>query len=309
MSNFARGSYHGLSYVTETTAGTTPGSPTMRAFRYTTVGLALSKTSFQSNEIRSDRQIADLRHGVKQTGGPIGFELTYTTGIFDFFSAALFGTWTTAASPVLKAGTTAKSFTIERRFTGLATPQYHVFTGQYVNQLDLTLPTDGMVTGSFGMMGMDFSTSTTTLGAPAAENSNSPFDSFSGSFTEGGTANGVITEVRLTVNNNMQHVFVIGSNSAAAVLDGRCNVTGSVSAYFQDSTLFNKWLNETETSLNVSLQDPDGNAFALFMPRVKYSGGDNPVNDEGPIVMNMPFQALYDSTTGTALQITRTDAS
>ena len=55
---------------------------------------------FQSNELRSDRQITDFRHGVKQVNGDIGVE--YSWQEYDpFFEAAFFGEWQTN---VLKAG-------------------------------------------------------------------------------------------------------------------------------------------------------------------------------------------------------------
>lgn len=57
--------------------------------------LALGKDTYQSNEIRSDRQIGDFRHGVKRVQGNISGELSPLT-YGDFFQASMRGTWAAA---------------------------------------------------------------------------------------------------------------------------------------------------------------------------------------------------------------------
>jgi len=53
-----------------------------------TSGLALRKQTYQSQEIRSDYQVADMRHGVRTVEGPINGELSPGTWK-DFFAAAV----------------------------------------------------------------------------------------------------------------------------------------------------------------------------------------------------------------------------
>ena len=77
-----------------------------------------------------------------------------------------------------------------------------------------------------------------------------------------------------------------------------------MTAYFASSDLLAKFIDEEDSSLSFQLGDGT-NSMTFFMPRIKYSGGDVPVNDEGPIILNMPYQALYDSVTGYTLQITK----
>jgi len=84
----ADGSRHSLYSVQEVTRGVTPQDPVLDTIRITGTTLGLSKDSLQSEEIRSDRQIADFRLGANQVAGDINFELSY--GSFDqFLSAAL----------------------------------------------------------------------------------------------------------------------------------------------------------------------------------------------------------------------------
>lgn len=300
MCAFATGGFHGLAYVPEVTFGTTPSTPTMVSLRHTSCGLVLNKDSFQSEELRSDRQIADLRHGTFQVGGDIGFELSY--GEFDtFMEAALFGTW---ATNVLKAGTTEKFFTIEREFADIT--QYGVFTGCYMNTFNLSIAANAIITGSFSVVGKGASYSGTPLDAsPTASQTASPFDSFTGTLEEGGATIGVITSIDLTLENGIEPTFVVGSNSSARNVAGRSNVTGTVTAYFEDASLLNKFINETESSISLTLGDGLSESYVIELPRIKYSGGDNSVSDEGPIEISMPFQALRDDTEETNIKITR----
>ena len=299
---FASGSSHGLRYIAETVWGTTPATPQTIALRHTSCALALTKDGFQSNELRSDRHITDFRHGAIRVQGDIGIEFSY--GEYDaLLESALFGTWN---SNVLKAGTTRKSFTFERAFTDIA--QFGVFTGCMVNSFSLSIPANAMVTGSFGLIGKGATYSGTALAAtPTASQTNSPFDSFSGALREGGSPIATITSLDISVENGLDPAFVVGSNTAAGLPHGRCNVTGSVSCYFENMTMLNKFINETASSISIKLGGATKN-YTILIPRVIYTGGDNPASGEGPLMLNMPFQGTYDSTTGTALQITRVPA-
>ncbi|CDH43850.1 phage tail tube protein [Candidatus Contendibacter odensensis] len=111
----ASGANVGLSYVAEVTRGTTPGSPTMKAARFTGRNLNLTRATLTSNERRNDRQIADLRHGFNQVGGSLGFELS-TDAFNDFLEAAMAGTW--AVAPTTGAQTLASTTSTFTRATG-----------------------------------------------------------------------------------------------------------------------------------------------------------------------------------------------
>ena len=62
----ANGSRHSMALVAESVAGTTPATPVFTPIRQTGTTLALTKETIQSQELRADRQIADMRHGNKQ---------------------------------------------------------------------------------------------------------------------------------------------------------------------------------------------------------------------------------------------------
>jgi len=164
---------------------------------------------------------------------------------------------------------------------------------------------NGIVTGVFGVIGKSITVTSTPLDAsPTASQSGSPYDTFSGSLREGGNLIATITGIDLELDNAGEATFVIGSQVAQNVVLGRCNITGTVEAYFQNITLLNKFINETETSIEVDIGGTS-NYYKLFLPRVKYGGGDTSVDGEGPITLSMPFQALYSSTYGYTIRLAK----
>ena len=311
----ADGSRHSMRMVAEVTHGVTPATPEFTTIRHTGTTLGLSKEALQSEEIRNDRQIADFRHGARQVGGDINFELSY--GSFDVILEALLGgTWQvdtpSAGIDQLKAGTTRRSFTVERFFGDIASldKPFHRYSGVEFNSLQLQVSANAMVTGTVGVVGKDLVTDTVQIvGAtyPAASTT-SPLDSFTGTLEENGVSIAVITEIQLNLDNGLDPRFVVGSKTSIKPSIGRSNVSGTITAYFENSTLLDKFINETESSIKFSLPDGAGNELRFNLPRIKYTGGQPDVEGEGPITLAMPFQALLDSVTGTNIIIEREDA-
>lgn len=311
----ANGSRHSMRYIAESTYGQTPATPAFKMIRHTGTTLGLSKESLQSEELRDDRQISDFRHGAYQVGGDINIELSY--GSFDdLLEAVTLGTWEVDGGGTdidrLKAGVTRRSFTVERFFGDIASVDkpYHRFTGVELNTLSLAINANAMITGSFGVLGQNMTTGTAIItGATyAPATTTSPLDSFTGTLQEAGVPIAVITEISLSLENALEARFVVGSKQSIRPSIGRSNVTGQVTAYFENSALLDKFINETESSIVFELPDGAGNVYTFTLPRIKYTGGQPDVDGEGPITLAMPFQALLDPTTGTNLMIDREPA-
>jgi hypothetical protein len=300
MVDVARGSRLNVSYAMEDSWASLPTIYTAYNLRLTDMGVNLTKDSFQSNELRADRHIADLRHGMRSVSGDIPVELSYQS-FDDMIESAMYNEWETDNTIVT--GTTEKSFTLQKHFSDIG--QYHVFSGCIVNTWSVSVQPNAIVTSTFNIMGEDMTTSTSpTLAGATAKSAYSPMDSFTGALSEGGSAISIITGIDFSIANNIATLPVIGSKYTAGLVDGRATITGTVNAYFANSILLAKFLNETESSLQFSVSDGT-RSMQFYMPRIKYSGGDVPTSGEGPITMSMPFQALYDSVTGYSLRITK----
>lgn len=384
-------------YFTEEAAtyGTTPAG-VLTKLRNTGTTLALSKTFNTSAELNENRQIIDGRHGTKQVGGDISFELSY--GNFDaFLEACLMGAWSprglldddsisalavdnsyndaaaqfilsgfkvgdvvtvagfttvgnnglrkivtltaskmtttlpdgtdapivdeaagdavsmTSAAEILKAGVETRSFTVARHFSDIAQAgmPIHIFRGVMFNTLNLSLTPDAMVTGSFSCIGqseeiVEELPAGLTFGTTA--NDNRVFDGFTGSILEGGVPLALATELSLTLENGLAPRFVLFSDETILPQIGQSNLTGSISLFFEDATMLNKFINETSSALQFQLQDPEGNRYIFDIPRITYTGGQPDVAGAGSITLSMPLQALYDSVTDTNLSVVRIPA-
>lgn len=299
-------------HIAESAYGVTPATPSLARLRHTGTTLGVTKTTHLSEELRPDRQIVDFRHGQKQVGGDVNFELSY--GSFDaWLEAVLCGTWNTN---VLKAGTTRRSFSILRHFSDIADgagKPYHMATGCELNTLALTIPTDGIVTGAFGIVGKDIVPATaapagSTLGTP---NTNQVMDSFSGEILEGGSAIAIATELGLNLENGITPRFAIGSDEVTGLASiGRSNLTGQLAAFFESAALLEKFLDPSvQSSLAFTLEDEAGNSYEFLLPKIKYNGGQPDTSGQAEITITLPFQALFDETEGTNLKITRTPAA
>ena len=124
MVDVARGSRLAVTYGMENTWGELDSDASIYQLRVTSMGVNLTKDSFQSNELRSDRQISDLRHGMFSVSGDIGVELSHTS-FDDLIESAMFNEW--ESDGTITTGTTMKSMSIQKAFTDIS--QYHVFTG------------------------------------------------------------------------------------------------------------------------------------------------------------------------------------
>lgn len=380
MPSNAQGSRVGLLYAIESTLGTAPAGPGIyRPFRNTGNSLELMKNTFQSSELRSDRQITDFRHGSRKVGGDIDVELMP----YDFdilLEAALGATWggtITTVGASIAVSASAKTFTRSagsfltdnfavgqmvkpstftnpgnnnyqiitgltalvmtcanatglvdeasaartitsgnKLITGVARKsmaievghpdiaQYRLYKGLVIDKFSASLKPGAPCIGKFSLIGLDMVLSGTTVdAAPLPSFLGSPFDTFNGSIKEGGSILGIITALDFSLDNNAKAADVLFSAVSADVNLGRSNATGTITAYLQDATLLNKFINETSTSIEFLMGSTHTHSYK--MSSVKYGAAKTPVQNEGPITVQLPFQAVFNTTDASQLLLTR----
>ena len=303
---FNQGSRTGISYVTETVFGTTPVTPSLLQLPVLSSELDISKTTYDSEDILPDRQLRLHRHGTRTVGGNI--EVDLRKGVYDdFLESAMFGTW---ATNVLKVGSTVKSFSIEEASEDIA--QFRLFTGCVVNQLSVDVRPNQNVKTTFDLVGKDMTIAGTSVDAvKTAAAANQPHDSFSGFIKLGnagsaGTTSTVITAMNFSLSNDLGPTFTVGALTTPQLEYGRAMVSGELTAYFEDATLINRFLNETETAVELQVGSPTAtSSYNFLFPRVKFDGAKLGLNTLKSRTITIPFVALYDTTEATVLKITR----
>lgn len=362
--------------MSESSFGVASGT-TFDALRFTETSLNIKKDIYKSAEIRADRAVADLRHGMEKPAGDVNVELGLSTydkllegALSGSFAAVTTGstnlsvsapstygrsagsfvadgflpgdelvasgftnsanngrtkvvsvTATTlvvekttlvneaeaAARTValvgkrLKGGTTLKTFTIERAFADIN--QYLLYTGMAVDSMKLVIKPEQIVTAAFAFLGKAATASGVSAASVVnAAATNGPFDAFRGVLQEGGGAIAYATGLEVNLTNGRAVKGNIGSSTAQEVHEGQLSVSGTLTAFFQNLTLLNKFKNETESSLDVRLDDPNGTDFhRLRLPRLKYTSAEHDNPHEGPVMGTFGFEALADSASGTSI--------
>ena len=299
---FAQGSRSRLAFGVESTFGSAASSYTNLPFN--THSLNLAKERVSGNEIQPDRMPRVDRHGNRSVGGDITVDLRDSD--YDaLIESAMLSSFSTGE---IKVGTTPKYFTIEDYAGDI--DQARLFTGCSVSTMNVSLAPNQMVAATFGIVGKDMSISATEKTVSAAGVSE-PFDAYSGALKVadvdgigGASALSVVTSVDFTVTNSFAPTFVVGSDSAPCLEFGRAEIEGTITAYFEDASLVNRFLNETESAIEVSVADPSANTMTFLFPRVKFNAADVPVDGPTSRVISLPFVALYDDTELTNLKIT-----
>ena len=299
---FAQGSRSSLSYIVESTFGTTPAG-NFTNLPFSTHSLNLTKDRVAGNDIQADRMPRVDRHGNRQVGGDIVVDLR--DGDYDeLLESAMLSAW---ATNVLKVGVAPKFLSIEDYAADI--DQARLFSGCSVSTMAISLAPNQMVATTFGMVGKDMVISATEKTQDAASGA-APFDAYSGDISIGNVGGAapvaIVTALDFTLNNSYAPTFVIGDDSAPSLEYGRAEVEGTLTAYFEDAALINRFLNETETEIEVSVDDPTGaNSYTFSFPRVKINSADVGVDGPTSRMISMSFVALYDTTEGTNLKITR----
>ena len=296
-----------LRYVSEASYGVTPsGSGDWKELRFTAEALEAAPRTVTSNEIRSDRMIADMPKVGLDVQGSFDFEFS-NSDFDDFIEAAMCGTW----SPnVVNIGTTDRSFTLEKGFEDLSSTLI-AFRGMRVGEMSLNFAYGELVTGSFTFMGNGTSSLQSSLiSAYTTATTNEIFDAAAGitSFKiDGSEASAcVFRSINFTVNNNLRAIEAMGNDAACNISKGRAMVTGAFEAYFQDTTYYDKLIANTATEVEFTVSDGT-KTYTFRWPAVKFSSGTPQATGiDTDVMQTLEWTALYDASATTSMRITRT---
>lgn len=308
----ADGSQTRLASVTEVTIGTIPTSPTFQTMRYVSSSLRLAKQTDIPNEIRADRNVASIVDVGRMVQGDIQTLYSYST-YHTWLEYLLCADW---ATDVLKNGTLAKAATIEEFFEQGATDTYIRLRGCRFNTLDLTLRPRQSMTAAWGLMGIGSPTPTTAILSGATYTDPTTTEVFNAGLNvaaldfTGITNAPKIQELTLRINNNVYPVDVVGQYEPYAHGLGRFEVTGSMTALFENLDTYSAILDHDDVKIGFTLTDGAGNSEVWAVPVTKLTDGGPTVPGNGQsVTMQVPFQAKFDASSSASLTITRTTAS
>jgi hypothetical protein len=291
----AIGSAAQIAIIEETVWGTTPATPQMKVLSAALYGenLVGEAGELVSNSINPNRGVADTRNGQIKVAGSIPFELP-VEGLGTVLKGVMGDVDTTGTGPythVFKRGTTLPSFTIEKGFTDIG--QYFIYKGCKFGSLSLNVAPDGLAQGSIDVMGKNVTVAQTPLDATPTTFTHKAYANFEGALLEGGSA-AKLLNLNFNITNGLYDARIVGSRESANIGAGKSEITGEISVMFEDLTYFNKWLNETETSIKLTYTNGTSSCEFNF-PRVKYTGAGSPaIESQEGVILNLKFRALVD---------------
>lgn len=215
-------------------------------------------------------------------------------------------------NPSVPSAIAQRKFTIETGYTDVG--QYMLQTGMVPGKWSLDLSTGAIVTGSFGFEGRATSMSgSTTLGTapytvvPAQDGEVVNATVSVGSLVKNGvTLTSSLQKLSISGEAGLRSQTAIGSKFPKGIGAGRFNLTGSVSAYFEDSTLFNHFLNSDTVSLGFTITDTNGYRYAYTLPAVKFVEDKVvPGGIDQDVVNAINYTAFRDPVTACMIQIDR----
>lgn len=309
----ADGSQVRLASVTETSIGTIPTTPVFQTMRYLNSDVRLAKTVDTPNEVRADRNVASIVDVGRMVQGTIN--TLYSFGTYHtWLEYLLCSTW--AGGGILKNGVTPKAATIEQFYEQGTTDTFVRYRGCRFNTLELTLRPRQSVSAAWGIMGLNSPTPTTAIESGATYTAATTTEVFNAGLNvaaldfTGITNAPKIQALTLRVSNNIYPVDIVGQYDVYHHGLGRFEVTGTMTALFEDLDTYSKILDHGDVNVGFTLTDAASNSEVWNCGTVKLlDGGPNGPGNGAPAVLEVPFQAKYDVGDTSSIVITRTPAS
>jgi hypothetical protein len=215
----------------------------------------------------------------------------------------------------VRTGTTLSTFTFEKEFTDNVN-DFEYVRGVAIDRMSMAITPDGITTGTFTTMGKNVASGTATLstgGAATALGTNpvlNGIDNVSLIVENLGLTNTslTVTGFSFDVGNNLRTRLEVGNLGPTSMGTGTHDVTGSVSFYYPNVTLFDKYLNWTNSSLAIVVGESalSANSYVFDFPRVKFTDAGRQatgINDD--VVVDLNFQAYLDPTLLWTMQIVK----
>ena len=212
----------------------------------------------------------------------------------------------TVLQKMARTGTTKKSFLIEKSFGDIT--QFISFRGMRVGSWSMNVEAEQIITGSFGFVGAGaFGAGSTVSGSVTAASANSICTATAnmGRLQEGGTDLATkVKAVRFNLNANPRQLTAVANKYPIGINLGSFEITGSVEAYFEDLTLYNKFVNHNDSSLVFEFDSAEDDRTIITISNLKFTNAA-PVGAglNQDVMVTMDFTAKNDSTTSSMMQV------
>lgn len=211
-------------------------------------------------------------------------------------------------SQIVNGVATLPSFNIERQYIDLTPDVFSIFLGMCLNSMSLDIPADGIITGSMAFMGSEETNAASSSGIGYSEATATRVMSGANhvdQVLENASSVGILS-FSLSITNNLRQRLEVGNLGVKSMGTGTIEISGSMSLYLTDATLFNKYLNQTETSVAISFQDTAGNGYVIEIPAMKLINGSRLVGGlNTDVIGEFEWRAFRDENENVQIRIAR----
>ena len=287
---------------TETTFGSVPAAPNAFVLPFVSESLRQSRTFVTSKTIHSNRNPSKPARGNVEVSGDINFELAPEYGLL---FKHIFGSVSTSGSGpynhTFKIAELPVSMIVEKAYTNLASAKYFRYLGCRVNSFKLSARTEGAIDCSVSLMGKKEVISGESFDATETDLGHTPFDSMDAEIYENNAILATITEIDFTLENGLDgsNYVIDRTGQRRSLPSGTTRVSGNVRAVFEDTTLYDKAIANTETIMKIVLLKGSGagtvtnEKFELVVPELYFSPNAPVVTGPAGVVVELPFEGFY----------------
>jgi hypothetical protein len=304
----AKGSATQLILGFEATFGTDATAGFVMPFN--TSGLNQSRNIITPATITGNRNPSEPFQGNKIVEGPIVVPLD--SDAYWYWLKAMFGDPSTSGTgPYVhefKVPTSQSPLTIEHQFTDIT--QYAKYNGCKISGWSMELGGDGELVSTFEIIGQKETFSGSAFDASPTSLTLRRLKNFQATLEEGGASFATATAVSFNVNMGLDRdqYSIAGGGEVGDLPEGNIEITGNLTALFEDLTLLNKAKNATESSLEIIVTIDANYKISILFPEIQYGENSPEINTPGGIVVDLPFNAYYtDASEATSLEVNLTN--
>jgi hypothetical protein len=225
------------------------------------------------------------------------------------------GSVTAKRGVTIKNGDTQKTFAMLRSFYAPGSSsfdRFEWFGQETVDSCSFALSNKGIITGTFGTIGVGSAALVTSLGSLPTSQSSGSFPAAPTTEVVDATNNVPMVNVAgaefgvQTINfswqNNSQARSNVGQYTSSSISVGDFRGSGQFTAYFDNIAEFNKALSGTASKMYVVMQNTSKQALCISIPRVRY-GNPTLNGQDRDVIATLPFQFEEDSTEAIGIRI------
>ena len=303
----AIGVYSQLGFVRETVLGTTPSSPDVKTLPFNSCTVSAEQNMTSPQTLTGRRDPVEPILGNINVGGEIVVPLDVNA--IGWILAMAFGNPTTTTvstgvyQHVFKPGNTQPSVSLERK---LSNGDYYVDRGCKVSSLGFNFGGDGELVTNVGILGCSEIVDDSPLDASPTAITLDRVNNFQAALKEGGSNIAIATELGLNINFGLdENGYAIGGGGQRSrINEGLIEVSGSLTAFYDDDTLIAKAIAATETSLQVKLTK-GSNSLTIDIPELLFARKSPSIENATGVMQSLNYNGYYkDNSDGTAIKFT-----